>query len=158
MVALYRLNPSSVIESVFAPLLRTDAHDKQKAAALGAVLVLFNEGSVAPWTPGPLALLSTISKPMRQLFLVRFDDISTRGWLVDPKPAGHLDSPSYSSISSTVFPSTPHPNSLIARASRLFHDSSFTHHPPHLDCRSTFPCSWRVQTTAECSLKPARCK
>lgn len=70
LVALYRLNPSSVIESVFAPLLRSDAHEKQKAAALGAVLVLFKEGKVVPWTPSALALLPSIARSMRQLFLV----------------------------------------------------------------------------------------
>lgn len=70
LVSLYRLNPSSVIESVFALLLRSDTHEKQKAAALEAVLVLFREGQLLPWTPSPTALLSTVARPLRQLFLV----------------------------------------------------------------------------------------
>lgn len=70
LVSLYRLNPSSVIESVFTTLLRSDTHEKQKAAALEAVLVLFREGQLLTWTPSPTALLSTIARPLRQLFLV----------------------------------------------------------------------------------------
>lgn len=104
---------------------------------------------MVPWSPGPLALLSTVAKPMRQLFLVIGGCYDYAAIADHSIHVGDLYPPSHSSFAPTIVARPSCANSVVSRASLIIVHPSSAHHPSRVDGGPSLPRSRRLQTPCQ---------